>query len=150
MMNETVIRRPRPDEHDSVRAMVQTVVDETYGGLWALPPLPIDEENWHLSWVAVVDTKIVGMVLTHEQWISDLWVLRESRGCGVGQRLLAQGEAEIVSRGHRTLRLRVLQSNTKAIKFYHRQSWHVAREFPHEKFPVTMLEMVKSVPPDEN
>ena len=149
-MNETVLRRPRPEEYDSVRAVVQTVVDEIYGGLWAPPPLPIDEENWRLSWVAVVDTKIVGMVLTHEQWISDLWVLRENRGCGVGQRLLAQGEAEIVGRGHRTLRLRVLQSNTEAIKFYHRQSWHVAREFPHEKLPVTMLEMVKPVPQDEN
>jgi ribosomal protein S18 acetylase RimI-like enzyme len=145
-MIEAVIRRPRLDEQDSVRTVVQTVVDEIYGWLWAPPPLPVDEENWHLSWVAVVDTKIVGMVLTHEQWISDLWVLRERRGCGIGQRLLAQGEAEIVGRGHRTLRLRVLQSNTKAIKFYHRQGWQVAREFPHEKFPVTMLEMVKSVP----
>jgi len=68
----------------------QTVVDEIYGGLWAAPPLPVDEERWHLSWVADVDTKIVGMVLTHEEWISDLWVLRESRRCGVGQRLLAR------------------------------------------------------------
>jgi hypothetical protein len=37
---------------DSVRAVVQTVVDEIYGGLWAPPPLPVEEENWHSSWVA--------------------------------------------------------------------------------------------------
>jgi ribosomal protein S18 acetylase RimI-like enzyme len=145
MMIEALIRRPQPHEHDSVRAVVQTVVDEIYGGLWAPAPLPLDEESWHLSWVAVVDTKIIGMVLTQEEWISDLWVLREGRGFGVGWRLLAQGEAEIVGRGYRIFRLRVLQSNKAAIKFYHRQGWRVAREFPHEKFPVMMLEMVKSV-----
>ena len=113
-MFEEVIRQPHFEEHDSVRAVVQTVVDEIYGGLWAPPPLPIDEDCWHLSWVAVVDTKIVGVVLTEEQWLSDLWVLRESRGRGIGQRLLARAEAEIVGHGHQTLRLRVLQSNTRA------------------------------------
>jgi hypothetical protein len=76
-MIEAVIRRPQPDEHDAVRAVVQTVVDEIYGGLWAPPPLPVDEENWGLSWIAVVDAKIVGMVLTHEEWISDLWVVHQ-------------------------------------------------------------------------
>ena len=143
-MIEVLIRRPKPHEHDSVRAVVQTVVDEIYGGLWASPPLPLGEENWHLSWIAIVDTKIVGMVLTHEDWISDLWVLRESRRCGVGQRLLAHGEAEILGRGCRTFRLRVLKSNTAAIKFYQRQGWQIGREFGHERFPVAMLEMVKS------
>src|SRR5271156_6693776 len=99
MMMEALIRRPRPHEHDSVRALVQTVVDETYGGIWAPAPLPIDEANWQLSWVAVLDTRIIGVVLTEEEWISDLWVLREGRRCGVGRRLLAQGEAEIAGRG---------------------------------------------------
>jgi len=143
-MIEVLIRRPAPHEHDSVRAVVQTVLDETYGGLWAPPPLPVDEENWDLSWIAVVDTKIVGMVLTHEDWISDLWVLRESRGCGFGQKLLAQGEVEIAARGHRIFRLSVIKSNTAAIEFYQRQGWKVVREFPHETFAVTMLEMVKA------
>src|ERR1700692_2341151 len=147
-MIEALIRRPQPEEHDSVRALVQTVVDETYGGLWAPPPLPVDDESWHLSWVAVVNAKIVGMVLTQEEWISDLWVLRENRRCGVGHRLLAHGEAEILGRGRRTFRLRVLKSNTAAIEFYHRQGWQICREFPHERFPVTMLEMVKSVQRD--
>ena len=145
-MIDALIRRPQPHEHDSVRAVVQTVVDEIYGGLWAPPPLPVDEENWHLSWIAVVDTKIIGMVLTHEEWISDLRVLRKSRRCGVGQRLLAHGEADILGRGRRTFRLRVLKSNTPAIQFYHRLGWQICREFPHERFPVTMFEMVKSAP----
>jgi ribosomal protein S18 acetylase RimI-like enzyme len=120
-MIEALIRRPQLHEHDSVRAVVQTVVDEIYGGLWAPPPLPVDDESWHLSWVAVVNAKIDGMVLTQEEWISDLWVLRENRRCGVGHRLLAHGEAEILGCGRRTFRLRVLKSNTAAIEFYHRQ-----------------------------
>ena len=147
MMIEADIRRPEPDEHDSIRALVQTVVDEIYGGFWGPPPVPIDEEDWGLAWVAVTDGRIAGMVLTHEEWISDLWVLHAHRGCGIGYRLLAQGEAEIVDRGYRTLRLRVFQLNSVAVKFYTRQGWQVARTFPHEKYPVTVLEMVKTIEP---
>jgi ribosomal protein S18 acetylase RimI-like enzyme len=123
---------------------VQTVVDEIYGGLWAPTPLLIDEEDWSLAWVAIVETNIVGMVLTCEEWISDLWVLRENRGHGVGKRLLAKGEAEIAGRGRGTFRLRVVKSNTIAVSFYLRQGWRVEREFPNERLPVTMLEMTKS------
>ena len=148
-MMEALIRRPLPEEHDSVRALVQSVVDEVYGGIWVPSPLPIDEERWHLSWIAVLDTKIVGVVLTGDEWLDDLWVLRENRGYGVGHRLLEQGEAEIIARGHQTLRLRVVQSNAAAIKFYHRHGWRIAREFPHEKFPIMTVEMFKSVRQDE-
>ncbi|MFL6444771.1 MAG: GNAT family N-acetyltransferase [Candidatus Sulfotelmatobacter sp.] len=144
-MIDVLIRRPQPEEHDSVRAVVQTVVDEIYGGLWAPPPFPTDEENWHSFWVAVGDTKIIGVVRTSGEWLDDLWVLRESRGYGVGQRLLAQGEAEIIARGYETLHLRVVQSNAAAIEFYRRHAWRVARAFTHERFPITMLEMFKPV-----
>lgn len=146
-MIDVLIRRPQPEEHDSVRAVVQTVLDETYGGLWAPPPLPVDEENWHSCWVAVRDAKIVGVVLTTGEWLDDLWVLRESRGYGVGQRLLAHGEAEMVARGHQTLHLRVVESNAAAIGFYRHHGWQVARVFPHERLPITMLEMLKPIRP---
>jgi ribosomal protein S18 acetylase RimI-like enzyme len=122
------------------------VIDEIYGGLWESPPLPVDEAGWHLAWIAIQDTKIIGVVRTDGEWLDDLWVLRESRGCGVG---LAQAEAEIVARGHRTLRLRVVQSNTAAIRFYHQHGWRITREFPHENFPIMMSEMIKSVRQDE-
>jgi ribosomal protein S18 acetylase RimI-like enzyme len=144
-MIDVLIRRPQPEEHDSVRAVVQTVVDEIYGGLWAPPPLPVDEEDWHSFWVAVGDAKVIGVVRTSGEWLDDLWVLRESRGYGVGERLLAQGEAEIVARGYETLHLRVVQSNAAAIEFYRRHAWRVARAFPHERFPITMLEMFKPI-----
>jgi ribosomal protein S18 acetylase RimI-like enzyme len=138
-----VIRRATPNECDSVQALVQTVVDEVYGGLWASPPLAIGDEDWSLAWVAVSESKIVGMVLTSEQWISDLWVLSEHRNHGVGQGLLFQGETEIAGRGHATARLRVVKSNLQAVSFYNRLGWKVASEFPHETLPVGMLEMSK-------
>lgn len=147
-MTDTLIRRPLPEECDSVRTVVQTVVDEIYGGLWSAPPLPIDAENWHSSWIAVRDAKIVGVVRTSGEWMDDLWVLHESRRQGIGQRLLAQAEAEIIARGYNTLRLRVVQSNQVAIEFYGRHGWGIARSFPHERFPITMLEMFKAVQQD--
>lgn len=144
-MIDVLIRRSQPEESDSVRAVVQTVVDDVYGGLWAPAPLPVDEENWQSSWVAIANAKIIGVVRTSEEWLDDLWVLRENRGCGIGQRLLAQGEAEIVARGYETLRLRVVQSNSPAIEFYRRHGWRIGRAFPHERFPITMLEMFKPI-----
>ena len=148
-MIDMLIRRPQREEHDSVRAVVQTVVDEIYGGLWPPPPLPVDEENRHSSWVAVRDAKIIGVLRTSGEWLDDLWVLRESRGFGVGQRLLAQGEAEIIARGYQTLHLRVVQSNEAAIEFYRHHGWRIARAFPHDRFPITMLEMFKPLRQDE-
>jgi len=73
----------------------------------------------------------------------------KARGYGVGQRLLAQGEAEIIARGYETLHLRVVQSNAAAIEFYRRRGWRIARAFPHERFPITMLEMFKPIRQDE-
>lgn len=142
-MIQLLIRRPQPQELNSVRAVVQSVMDEVYGGLWEPPPLPVDEDGWDLSWIAVMDARVVGVVRTSGEWVDDLWVLRGSRRCVVGQRLLAHGEAEIVARGHETLRLRVVQSNAGAIAFYRQHGWQIARAFPHEKLPITMLEMFK-------
>lgn len=144
MMMELLIRSPKADELDSVRGLVQAVVDEIYGGLWAAPPLQIDEEDWSAAFVAIVDARVVGVVLTHDEWISDLWVLPESRRQGVGQKLLTKGESEISGRGFGTFRLRVVSSNSAAISFYLRNGWKVNREFPHEKLPVTMIEMTKT------
>ena len=137
------IRRPAIDEFGSIKALVQSVVDEIYGGIWAPAPLPIDDEDWSLAWVAVCGAKIVGMVLTSAEWIDDLWVLPEHRRKGVGRQLLLQAENEIADRGHPVFRLRVVESNANAVSFYKRMGWHVERQFAHEKLPIQMLEMSK-------
>ncbi|MGA7794606.1 MAG: GNAT family N-acetyltransferase [Candidatus Acidiferrales bacterium] len=146
VLADILIRHPEPQEHDSVRALVTTVANETFGDLFAPSPVPLklEDDDWSLAWVAVSDAKIVGVVLTRQEWISDLWVLREIRRHGVGRRLLAQGESEIASRGHSMFHLRVVKSNKVAVQFYLGQGWRIGREFPHEKFQHQMFEMVKS------
>lgn len=42
-------------------------------------PLKFEDEDWQLAWVAVSDEKIVGVIITNQEWVSDLWVLREHR-----------------------------------------------------------------------
>jgi ribosomal protein S18 acetylase RimI-like enzyme len=139
---QIIVRRPSHSEHPSVRGVVQAVVDETYGGLWAEPPLQIDEEDWSLAWVAISGLDIAGMTLTDREWLSDLWVLGPFRGLGAGT-ALAAAEAEIARRGHAVARLRVVQSNARARAFYEARGWRVQRTFPREHLPVTMFEMAK-------
>lgn len=147
MACDVVIRKPQPHEYDSVRVLIETVANETFRDLFAPNPVPLKfkDEDWVLAWVAVSEVKILGVMMASNEWISDLWVLREHRKQGIGSRLLAKGESEIAGRGHDTCHLRVVKSNNVAVQFYLRQGWQIAREFAHEKYQHPMLEMVKSV-----
>jgi ribosomal protein S18 acetylase RimI-like enzyme len=148
MPSKLVIRRPQASEYGSVRLLIETVADETFEDLFAPSPVPLKfkDEDWPLSWVGVSDEEIVGVIITSQEWVDDLWVLREQRRQGVGSRLLAEGEADIAARGFRTCRLRVVRSNTVAVQFYLNHGWHIAREFAHEKYHHAMLEMAKLCP----
>ena len=144
----TILRRPQPGEYGLVQALIETVANETFKDLFAPNPVPLkfNDEDWPLAWVAVSGEKIVGVIITNQDWVSDLWVSREHRRLGVGSQLLAQGEAEIAARGHQTCRLRVVRSNAVAVQFYLGQGWRIAREFAHERYHHAMLEMAKSLP----
>ena len=146
MATEVVIRKPQPHEYGAVRVLIETVANETFRDLFAPNPVPLKfkDEDWLLAWVAVADTKILGVTITNQEWISDLWVLREHRRLGIGSRLLAKSESEIAGRGHQSCRLRVVKSNTIAVQFYLSKGWQIAREFAHEKYHHAMLEMAKS------
>ncbi len=148
MTGELVIRRPQATEYGLVQALIETVANETFKDLFAPNPEPLKfkDEDWPLSWVAVSDGRIVGVILTDREWVDDLWVLPQQRRRGVGGKLLAQGEAEIATRGYRTCRLRVVRSNTVAVQFYLRNGWQIAREFSHEKYQHPMLEIAKPIP----
>ena len=148
MISELVIRRPRASEYGSVRILIETVANETFKDLFAPNPVPLEfkDEDWPLAWVAVSDQKIVGVIITNQEWVDDLWVLREERRQGVGSKLLEKGEAEIAARGYKACRLRVVRSNRVAVQFYLNQRWQIAREFAHEKYHHAMLELAKSCP----
>lgn len=142
MRSEIVIRRARPDENNSVHALVQAIADETFAYLFH-SSVPIGEPDWISAWLAICRDEIVGVTMTRDEWVSDLWVRRDSRRLGIGAKLLGRAELEIRGRGFETLRLRVVKSNTRAVQFYESQGWSVHREFPHEKFGHPMFEMTK-------
>jgi ribosomal protein S18 acetylase RimI-like enzyme len=148
MLIDVAIRRARPDEYDSVRGLIEIVVMETFRDLFAPNPVPLkfNDEDWPLAWVAASGAKILGVVITHQEWVDDLWVLQEHRRQGLGRKLLAHAESEIAARGFDTCRLRVVKSNLVAVQFYSHQGWRIAREFAHEKYHHPMLEMAKPCP----
>jgi ribosomal protein S18 acetylase RimI-like enzyme len=144
MSAEIIIRRIESSESDSVQALVQTIADETFAYLFPNSQVPIGQSSWLSAWLAVLGEEILGVTMTSSEWVSDLWVRRDSRKLGIGGTLLAHAEREIRDRGYDTLRLRVVKSNTRAVEFYQSRGWGVYREFPHEKFGHTMFEMIKS------
>ncbi|HKW27218.1 MAG TPA: GNAT family N-acetyltransferase [Terriglobales bacterium] len=143
MPTQVVIRQVRPDENNAVHELVQAIADETFANLFVTPHVPIGEANWYSAWLAISEEEIVGVTMTRDEWVSDLWVRRDSRRTGIGAKLLAHAEREIRNRGHDKFRLRVVKSNTPAVQFYQSQGWRVEREFRHEKFGHPMFEMSK-------
>src|SRR5579864_5711150 len=106
MRPEIVIRRARPNENRAVHELVQAIADETFAYLFATPHVPIGEANWSSAWLATSGEEIVGVTMTRDEWVSDLWVRCDSRRIGNGGELLTHAERELRSRGHGTLRLR--------------------------------------------
>ena len=140
---EISIRRAQSSENDSVHALVQAVADETFAYLFPASQVPIGEADWHTAWLAISGEEIVGVTMTRDAWVSDLWVRHDNRRTGIGGKLLAYAEREICERGHSTLHLRVVKSNARAIRFYQSHGWSADREFPHENFGHMMFEMIK-------
>jgi hypothetical protein len=97
MSEGLVIRRAQPGENDSVHALVQAIADETFAYLFAPSPVPIGEANWLSAWLALSGEEIVGVTMTQNEWVSDLWVRCDRRRIGVGGELLAHAEREIRS-----------------------------------------------------
>ena len=140
MSAEIVIRRVKPIENDAVHAFVQAIADETFAHLFASSQVPIGEANWLSAWLALSGEQILGVTMTRDEWVSDLWVRRESRRTGVGGKLLARAEREVRDRGHDTIRLRVVKSNTGLSIFINT----TLESSPYEKFGHTMFEMTKT------
>ena len=82
MSAELIIRLARPSENDSIHSLVQVIADETFADLFAPSQVPIGEANWFSTWLAISGEEIVGVIMTREEWVSDLWVRRDSRGTG--------------------------------------------------------------------
>ena len=74
-----------------------------------------------VGWVGVVPRHISDDILDHDRefaYITDLIVLKEYRGQGIGHRLLAAAEEYVASQGAGRLRVGVLAANAAAHRLY--------------------------------
>ena len=79
------IRRVETEEVGAARALISSVVAETYGHLIDLNQAMITgEEELADCLVAVADKEIVGVGLSVADLVDDLWVSGKVRGHGVG------------------------------------------------------------------
>lgn len=140
------IRCAKTEEIGTARALIASVVSETYGHIIDLNDAMItSEEELADCLVAIVDGEIVGVGLSVADLVDDLWISTKARGQGIGAELLHAMELEIANRGHGRGRLRVVAENTAARRFYKRQGWRENRHFPHEKQGHMMIECVKDL-----
>ena len=97
------------------------------------------------AWVAELVGRIVGVVVSDDDWIEDLWVASEHRRCGIGSVLLAAAERHITARGHAEARLRVVARNLDARRFHAARGWTETVSYSHEGWGFSMLEMKKEL-----
>ena len=101
------------------------------------------------SLLVEIDGRVIGVMVTGDDWIEDLWVAAEWRHRGVGSRLLAAGERQIAARGHALGHLRVIAENLGARRFYARHGWSEVERYPHERWGFAMIDLSKPLTPAE-
>ena len=122
------------------------VVREVYGDL--IPEAaPHRAGDWRGALMAEVDGRILGVVVSEDDWVEDLWVIRERRREGIGSVLLAAAERHIAARGHTEGRLRVVARNLDTRRFYGAQGWTETASYPHESWGFMMIEMANELAP---
>lgn len=80
--------------------------------------------------VAAVGHRVVGLVVTADDEIEQLYVTPEHRGTGIAAALLRHGETAIANEHHRAF-LAVVDGNARARHFYERHGWHDAGPFDY-------------------
>lgn len=88
------------------------------------------EAIWTRCRLAVVGPgEPLGFASVRGSMVEMLWVLPEVWGLGIGSRLLAAAEADILSRGRLRGELNVYRENKRAVAFYGAKGWRQAKEF---------------------
>ena len=88
--------------------------------------------------VARRDGRACGRLLLYEQGavasIEDVYVLRDCRGSGIAQALVAQGLRLLAQRGHKRANLQVLSGNFAALALYHKLGFRqIGEEFRYQR-----------------
>ena len=70
--------------------------------------------------------------MTKDDELYQLYVSAQARGTGAAQKLIAEVEERLASRGIRTAWLACAIGNDRAARFYEKSGWHLARNFVSE------------------
>lgn len=144
-LSNIILRQAEPNDFEQISNLVRDVTREKYGHLFLdeLMGSP-DLNSWKRSWVAV-DDSVVGVGLSNDDYIDDLWLRSQYRGRKIGSELLSILESQIGKSGHLQARLRVVAENEAARRFYGRHGWQELRTYPHEKWRFLMIDMQKKL-----
>lgn len=74
----------------------------------------------------------LGFSMTKDDELYQLYVSAQARGTGAAQKLIAEVEERLASRGIRTAWLACAIGNDRAARFYEKSGWHLARNFVSE------------------
>jgi ribosomal protein S18 acetylase RimI-like enzyme len=145
-MKITTIRRLNESDLESASNLANTVVHELYGHLRGNVTYEINR-LWAVQTglVALVDGVIVGVGITDQDSINDLWLLPDFRRLGIGSSLLAALEAQIFQSGFLDANLRVVAENQAARRFYSSCGWQELQTYAHEKWGFPMVDFGKKV-----
>lgn len=100
--------------------------------IYSAAQLEADMDNGHAFWIAKADGKDAAFCAAYREgdtiWLKKLYVLPEAQGLGLGKRLTDAALAHFP--GAAEICLFVKNDNVKAIGFYERAGFAVAREVP--------------------
>ena len=74
----------------------------------------------------------LGFSVTKDDELYQLYVSRDARGTGSAQKLIAEVEQRLASRGIKTAWLGCAIGNDRAARFYEKSGWHLARNYVSE------------------
>ena len=135
-----------PNDLDQISNIVLEVTREKYGHLYSNELMISNDPNsWKRSWVVAVNNIIVGVGLSNDDCIDDLWLRSQYRRRKIGSDLLSILESQIKKSGHLQARLRVVAENEAARRFYRRHGWQELKTYPHEKWGFLMVDLQKAL-----
>ncbi|MEX0348989.1 MAG: N-acetyltransferase family protein [Paracoccaceae bacterium] len=139
-------RTAKSEDVHNIRAFITEIVTEVYGHLIDdIPTTTTEDSLLANSLLAFRDETLVGVGVTVDDLVDDIWVSPDARGDGVGTELLRRLEKQIVDRGHSVARLRVLEANRDARRFYEGLGWIAGKPYMHERLGPTMINYTKTL-----
>jgi len=144
-MTPIEIRRASPEDTDVVADYHDRCFRDTYAAQILTGEVDVpDPEGTRLqlqewfgqgsafeTWVAAVTGVPIGHFTVLDHQLVHLFVEPEHQGTGLGKRLLALGEANLIAAGHTRFELHARVENTAAVAFYQAAGWLMTDELVH-------------------